>query len=134
MPTHLLMTFVAVLFGVAGVALTFLPAELAQWAAGASPGPGGLLVLQVMGALYFAFAMVAWTARGSVLGGIYGRAVTIGNLTYALVAGLALARAAPAGSLVVWAAAALHLLLALVFGRMLLTHPARATPQARSSD
>lgn len=58
MTTKLLMTTSAVALGLAGIALTFLPAEIAGYA-GFSTGNGrAIVVLQILGALYFSFAMV----------------------------------------------------------------------------
>lgn len=51
------------------------------------------LILQMAGALYFAFAMVNWTAKAQLVGGIYGRSITIGNFSHFLIGGLALIKA-----------------------------------------
>jgi hypothetical protein len=35
-----------------------------------------------MGSLYFAFALVNWTAKDSAIGGIYARPVSLGNFAH----------------------------------------------------
>ena len=50
------------------------------------------LLVQLLGALWFAFAMVNWTARGSLIGGIYNRPVAIGNLTHFVIGAFALGK------------------------------------------
>jgi len=37
------------------------------------------VLVQMMGALYFAFALMNWTAKDSAIGGIYARPVSLGN-------------------------------------------------------
>ena len=50
------------------------------------------VVAQLVGAAFLGFASLTWTARGLVLGGIYGRAVVAGNQTFAVVGALVLGR------------------------------------------
>jgi hypothetical protein len=93
MNTKLLMTTSAIALGLIGVALTFFPAEIAGYAR-LSTGTGrATVVLQILGALYFSFAMVNWTARANLIGGIYARPISIGNLTHFTIAALALIKA-----------------------------------------
>lgn len=96
MNTKILLSASAIVMGVAGITASFAPAEFA--AAAKLPLDGGLpLLIQLLGALLFAFAMVNWMARGSLIGGIYNRPVAVGNLTHFLVGGLALAKAVIGG-------------------------------------
>jgi len=82
--------------GLAGLACSFLPHELLQFF---GVVPSGVLpvIVQLLGALYFSFAMVNWTARGSLIGGIYNRPVALGNLTHFVVGALALVKTGLAG-------------------------------------
>lgn len=81
--------------------------------------PAGRLAVQMWGAALLGFAAMDWTARGSVLGGIYGRAVVIGNQTHFTVGVLLLLGhalepgAAPA---TFWALGALYVVGAVFFG------------------
>ena len=74
----------------AGVTLTFLPQEVNTLLAAESAGTHPLL-LQITGALYFAWGMVNWTAKANLIGGIYGRPIAIGNLSHFIIGALALA-------------------------------------------
>jgi Na+-driven multidrug efflux pump len=90
MNTKLLMTISALTMGVAGIALSFLPHELLNYLSPTSETNLEPLILQVLGALYFAFAMVNWTSKANLIGGIYSRPIAIGNLTHFLIGALAL--------------------------------------------
>lgn len=37
------------------------------------------MLIQLMGALYFSFALMNWTAKDSAIGGIYARPVSLAN-------------------------------------------------------
>ncbi len=37
------------------------------------------MIVQLLGALYFSFALINWTAKDSAIGGIYARPVSLGN-------------------------------------------------------
>lgn len=87
MNTRLIMTISALVMGIAGLLLSFLPQEMAMYLGGAGYD---VIVLRLMGALYFGFAMVNWTAKASLLGGIYGRPIVFGNFLHFLVGALAL--------------------------------------------
>jgi hypothetical protein len=132
MNTRILLITSAVLMGVAGLAATFLPHEILA-ALGTTPDARLPVLIQLMGAAWFAFAMMNWTARGSAIGGIYGRAVAIGNLTHFLVGGLALVKYAANGpgnpALVALAIVYTGLAVAftIVFFRGPVPPPARAT-------
>jgi hypothetical protein len=52
--------------------------------------PSAPLIGQLLGGALLGFAVMNWIARGSTLGGIYGRAVVAGNQMHFTVAGLAL--------------------------------------------
>ena len=89
MNTTYVMTSSALLMIGAGLICSFLPHELAQWLeiSGDQTVP---MILKIVGALYFAFGMVNWTAKDTLLGGIYGRPVVIGNLSHFVIGALAL--------------------------------------------
>lgn len=117
MPTNLLLTTSAVVLAAAGIATTFLPHELLR-AAGATPSGFLPVLVQLLGALLFAFAMVNWTARGSLIGGIYNRPVAIGNLTHFVIGALGLVKAALAtrpADVFWWTVTAVYILFAVAF-------------------
>ena len=74
MKTNLLMVVSSILLGLAGIVALFAPQELlaALHVPVTHPLP---VVIQLMGALYFAFALTNWTAKDSIIGGIYARPI-----------------------------------------------------------
>lgn len=87
----------AVFMGLLGLAATFLPQEIVQYAGGA-PGALGVLAVQVAGALYIGFALLDWMAQGNLIGGIYSRPVAVGNFAHFMVAALALLKGVASGN------------------------------------
>lgn len=74
---------------VAGVVLVFAPREVGSWL---MPGSGDPIILQVLGAALLGYGTANWTARGSLLGGIYGRAIVAGNQMHLMVGALLLVK------------------------------------------
>jgi hypothetical protein len=91
MNTRLVMTASASALGALGIAATFLPQEIAAYLGASKTIP---LLIQILGALYLGFAMLNWTAKEGLIGGIYNRPIAIGNLVHFLVAALALGKGA----------------------------------------
>jgi len=115
------MTSSAVLMGLAGIILTFLPLETARFLTGPAAKPSTIL-MQVLGALYFAFAMLNWMSRANPIGGIYNRPVAVANFTHFMIATFALLRQT-GGDRRIWIIAAVYLICSLVFGLILFRHP-----------
>ena len=83
-----LMSASAAVMALLGAAGSFLPEESLRFL-GSEPDTPTIILVQVTAALYMGFAILNWTARGSVIGGIYGRPVVLGNfLHFAVVAAL----------------------------------------------
>ena len=89
MNTKLLMTISAFILGIVGIILSFLPLEVSKYLEMVGTNS---IILQILGALYFGFAMLNWTAKANLIGGIYSRPVAIGNFTHFFIGGLALAK------------------------------------------
>lgn len=79
---HAGVTVSALCLGAAGILFLFAPQETG--AALLPDASGGDKLFQLLGAALLGFAMMNWTAKGAALGGIYGRAVVIGNLMHLL--------------------------------------------------
>ena len=129
--TRNLMRASAVFMGAIGLCATFLPQEI-LFLAGGTPYGGLVLVVQVLGALYVGFAMLDWMAQSTLIGGIYGRPVAIANLCHFTIGGLALAKAALAGhhdGVVLWGALT-YSIFALLFARIVFSHPKLAAASA----
>jgi len=118
----------ALLMGVLGLAATFLPQEIARYAA-ATDSAAAVVGVQVAGALYVGFALLNWMAKGNLIGGIYSRPVAAGNLAHFTIAALALAKAAFSGTHApaIVAGAAVYALFAVLFARVMFRPPPATT-------
>lgn len=127
MNSRILMIASAAVMAAIGLTLSFAPQEalafFRQPTAGAVP-----VLLQLTGALYLGFAFMNWTAKGSVLGGIYGRAIVLGNFLHFTMGALALLKVAigPGGEPSIWTLSAVYVVLAVWFGRTLFSQPSEA--------
>ena len=91
MKTKLLMTSSAVFFGIIGILLSFLPNEIAEYFS-VEPTIITILFLQILGALYLGFGILNWTAKGTLIGGIYNRPIALGNLMHFVVGAITLVK------------------------------------------
>src|SRR5687768_15596472 len=76
MDVRISVTVFAVCLAVVGAALVFAPDEATSMLA---PGSSHSILVQLSGAALLGWAVAIWTARGALLGGIYGRAIVAGN-------------------------------------------------------
>lgn len=83
------MTASAVCFASMGLLILFATEEVSALL---SPEPSNHGLYQLLGAALLGFAAMNWIARGSVLGGIYGRAVIAGNQTHLTVGAILLVK------------------------------------------
>ena len=91
MNTKLLMTACSLLLGAIGIFALFLPDVLLS-AQGVEPTEAMSMLVQLMGALYFGFAIMNWTAKDSAIGGVYARPVSLANFSHFLTGALLLAK------------------------------------------
>ncbi len=77
-----LLTTLALLYGAAGLALTFAPGEILSLA-GAPPALANAWFAQALGAALLGFAWLDWLHRTTVMRGILGRTVLLPNLLFA---------------------------------------------------
>ena len=81
MNTKLLMTISSLVLGLIGIFALFAPDILL--ATLDVPSANSLYILiQLIGALYFSIAMMNWTAKDSIIGGIYARPISLGNFAH----------------------------------------------------
>ena len=108
----------SILMGVAAIASIFAPSELLSSFGLADIAPP--VLVQLLGALYFAFAITNWTARHNPIGGIYSRPLALGNFAHFMIGALVLIRPAVALPRVpLIFAFAIYLVFALLFGALL---------------
>jgi hypothetical protein len=118
MNTKLIMTLCAVFLAIIGISLIFLPDEI-EGLSGLGSGKIPLLLLQLLGGLYFGFSMLNWMTRTSVIGGIYNKPIVVANLSHFGIGGLALIKMLiNNGSLPYWfwVLAGIYSIFALLFG------------------
>ncbi len=125
MNTKPLMTLNAIILALIGISLIFLPKEILDYFE-LSASDTLKLLMQITGSLYFAFAMLNWMSKGSIIGGIYGRPIAIANLTHFVIAGLTLIKGVlvnPGLSYVIWSIAIAYSIFAILFGIVAFKHP-----------
>jgi hypothetical protein len=88
-----LMMSSAVFLALLGLVTSFLPFEVLALHGSEPDGPTVLLI-EMMGALYLGFALLNWTARGVIIGGIYARPLALGNFLHFALVTVMLAREA----------------------------------------
>lgn len=81
MNTKILMTSSSILLGAAGIFALFAP-DVMLALQGVESGASLSLLIQLMGALYFAFALMNWIAKDSAIGGVYARPLSVGNFAH----------------------------------------------------
>lgn len=91
MKTKWLLSSIAVIMGLVGLAGTFIPEEISK-ILGIASTPVTLILLQIIGGLYLGFAMLNWFTRSALIGGIYNKPVVLGNLMHCIVVFFALIR------------------------------------------
>jgi len=126
MNTKLIMALSAIFLALIGVSLTFLPGEIAVLT-GLGASKALLLLLQILGALYFSMAMLNWMAKGSIIGGIYNRPIALANLTHFLIVEIYLVKALMNNHSLpfeVWLAGGVYAVFAVLFWMIFSTHPA----------
>jgi len=124
------MTGSAVFLGGLGIVFSFIPEEILA-ALGQAPNDLLILVVQLAGAVYFGVALMNWTAKSSLIGGIYAKPVSLGNFAHFFIGSLALLKFGFGGnspSAVLAGIALLYSLFAAGFGIVLFTHPGKNPP------
>jgi len=123
--TKLTMSASAIALGTAGIIMTFVPEAVLGYF---SLEMSRMLVLlvQILGALYFAFGMLNWMSKASLIGGIYNRPIAVANFSHFFIAGLALIKSIISNSdlpLIFLVIGIVYLIFALLFGLILFKHP-----------
>lgn len=124
MNTRLLMVLSAAFMGITGIALSFLPQEIIIYLNSGKESVIEVLVLQILGSLYIAFAMVNWIAKANLIGGIYSRPISVGNFTHFVIGAITLINGYSFSQNIGFQAITLlYLGFAICFGWVLFRHP-----------
>lgn len=108
----------AIIIAAIGIGLMFLPEETLIYLNIAASKPL-LLILQLLGGLYFGFAMLNWMSQWSLIGGIYNKPVSVANFAQFFVGGIALLKEVfsnPEIPQVFWILAIIYAVYAVIFG------------------
>jgi len=124
MNTKLLMIASALVMGICGILLQFVPHEILNYFEVSSAGITPVFV-QIAGALYLGFAAMNWMAKTVLIGGIYARPLAIGNFSHFIIGALALLKYGfnTPNLWAVWAMAIIYSIFAILFGIVFFTHP-----------
>ena len=129
MHSRALMITSAAFLAVLGFATSFLP-EKVLGLHGTVPDTPTLLLVQMTGALYLGFAILNWTAKGVLIGGIYARPVALGNFLHFTMVSIMLIKAAIAHGVIPLAiSAAVFSVFAIWFGLVLFKPPTRLSQE-----
>jgi hypothetical protein len=123
MHTRVLMIASAALMAVIGLGASFMPQEVLGLH-GTVPDNATVLFVQMAGAVYLGFAMLNWTARGILIGGIYAKPVAAGNFLHFVMVAITLIKAAVAfDALPLAISAAVFSVFAIWFGLVMFKPP-----------
>lgn len=127
MHSRILMIASAAFLALLGLATSYMP-EKVLGLHGTVPDTPTLLLVQMAGALYLGFAILNWTARGVLIGGIYARPIALGNfLHFAMVAVMLIKAAIVYGVLQLAISATVFSVFAIWFGLVLFNPPSSAS-------
>jgi len=122
------MTSTAIFLAAIGISLTFAPDNITRLLS-LNESIELSLILQMLGAVYFAFAMLNWMAKGAIIGGIYNRPIASANLSHFLIGGIALMKVALSNNQIPFTfliMAGFYIVAACVFGLLISRHPSAA--------
>lgn len=91
MNTKIVMMTSSIVLGLAGVVSLFLPQEIVTALGLPTTSPLPMLI-QLVGGIYFSLALMNWTAKDSIIGGIYSRPLSLGNFAHFFIGTLILAK------------------------------------------
>ncbi len=113
----------AVFLAMLGLATSYMP-DRVLGLHGTVPDMPTLLLVQMAGALYLGFAILNWTSRGILIGGIYARPVALGNfLHFAMVSVMLIKAAIVHGVMPLAISATVFSVFAIWFGLVLFRPP-----------
>jgi hypothetical protein len=128
MNTKIVMTSASIILGASGATLIFA-SDIVLSNLSIDINESSLLLGQVVGALYFGFAMLNWMTKESLIGGIYNRPVAVANSTHFMIAGLAILKAVvsnPELPKILWAACVAYVAFGILFMIILFRHPVKS--------
>ena len=108
----------AVVLAAIGIGLMFIPEETLMYLNIGASKPL-MLILQLLGGLYFGFAMLNWMSQWSLIGGIYNKPVSVANFAQFFIGGLGLIKelvSNPEIPNAFWVLTLIYAIYAVIFG------------------
>ena len=124
MNTRSLMMISAIFLAVNGFGFTFFPNEIAGLLIN-DDNYILILILQILGALYLGFSILNWTAKASLIGGIYNKPILLGNLLHFFTASMTLLKLTQGfqDNQLIFSYTIIYSLFTLSFGYVFFTNP-----------
>ena len=91
MSTKTLMVSSSIFLGCLGLLSLFMPEELLKMLSLPFTNPLPVLI-QLLGAMYLSFALMNWTAKENIIGGVYLRPISIANFSHFMIGALTLVK------------------------------------------
>lgn len=113
----------SVFLGLLGLVSLFIPKELLKLLSLPFTNPLPV-VIQLTGALYCSFALMNWTAKDNIIGGIYLRPISLANFAHFMIGALSLLKyhlSEPANSYL-WSVLVFYLIFAVIFTWLVFFH------------
>lgn len=98
----------------------------------ASGSKDSILLIQMAGALFFGFALVNWTAKGALIGGIYNKPISLGNFAHFAIGAITLIKACSVmekPSVILLTLTLVYATFAVLFGLINFRHPIQEKSQ-----
>lgn len=117
----------AVFLSILGILFSFLAEEILVYLNGNSDLIT-ILFLQILGSLYLGFGILNWMAKPNLIGGIYSKPLTIGNLAHFGISAIALLKIlfkAQAHVEILILLAVVYTIFAICFGYVFMKNPGK---------
>jgi len=127
MNTNLIMAICAISMALVGISASFAPGEILVLLSIPALYSATLLI-QIMGAMYFAFAMINWLAKDNLIGGIYGKPIALGNFAHFSISFLALIKTYDlfSHSLIFWLITVTYFIFSVILGYITFVSPVKS--------
>ena len=123
MKTKSLMIESSLFLGIMGLFALFAPEELLKLLSLPEASPLRVII-QLLGALYLSFALMNWTAKDSIVGGIYLRPISLANFAHFTIGALTLIRyqLSNAANGLLWGILIVYVVFAVIFTWLVFVH------------
>ena len=125
MNTKILMTSSSLFLAIIGIILSFLPNEIVDLL-NVESNAVTILFVKILSALYLGFGILNWMAKGTLIGGIYNRPITLGNLMHFGVGAIALVKVVSniqTHSEIIISLSIIYIIFAVLFAYVFRTNP-----------